>query len=169
VSIVENSEYCSAGQLLPHHKVPKTTTYNPIHPSLLPKPHHFLPWASLKFSFLEKSNSARSQPHPPTASPQDSPFRLNPATMYCTDSASKCSAHKEWESLSEIADIIEPKARSRQEFIEECKSGAFDNVVAAYRTFLSVAITGLIDDELLTLLSKSLKFIAHNGMSLEIP
>jgi hypothetical protein len=107
-------------------------------------------------------------PNPNGQSPR-LPFHLNPANMYCTDSGSKCSAHKEWESLSEIADIIEPKARSRKEFIEECKSGAFDNVVAAYRTFESVAITGLIDEELVTLLAKSLKFIAHNGMSLEIP
>jgi glyoxylate reductase len=73
------------------------------------------------------------------------------------------SAHKEWASISEIADTIEPKARSREEFIEECKSGAFDKVVAAYRTFQSVAITGLVDEELVSILPKSLKFIAHNG------
>ena len=73
------------------------------------------------------------------------------------------SAHKEWASVSEIADTIEPKARSREEFIEECKSGAFENVVAAYRTFQSVAITGLFDEELVSVLPKSLKFIAHNG------
>ena len=73
------------------------------------------------------------------------------------------SAHKEWASVSEIADTIEPKARSREEFIEECKSGAFDNVVAAYRTFQSVAISGLFDEELVSILPKSLKFIAHNG------
>lgn len=74
------------------------------------------------------------------------------------------SAHEEWASISEIADIIEPKARSREEFIKECKLGAFDNVVATYRTFQSVAITGLIDEELIALLPRSLKFIAHNGM-----
>lgn len=73
------------------------------------------------------------------------------------------SAHKEWASVSEIADVIEPKARSREEFIKECKSGAFDKVKAAYRTFQSVAITGLIDEELVKILPKSLKFIAHNG------
>jgi glyoxylate reductase len=73
------------------------------------------------------------------------------------------SAHKEWASVSEIADTIEPKARSREEFIEECKSGAFDKVVAAYRTFQSVAISGLFDEELVSILPKSLKFIAHNG------
>ncbi|RAL65210.1 hypothetical protein DID88_001316 [Monilinia fructigena] len=55
-------------------------------------------------------------------------------------------AKGEWNALSDIGELIEPKARSRQEFIEECKSGRFDNVVAAYRTFTS-----------------GLKFIAHNG------
>ncbi|RDW66276.1 NAD(P)-binding Rossmann-fold containing protein [Coleophoma cylindrospora] len=72
-------------------------------------------------------------------------------------------ATEAWSSLSSIADIIEPKSRSRAEFIEECKSGAFANVVAAYRTFPSVAITGMIDEELVPILPKSLKFIAHNG------
>ncbi|RDW71931.1 NAD(P)-binding Rossmann-fold containing protein-2 [Coleophoma crateriformis] len=72
-------------------------------------------------------------------------------------------ATEAWSSLSSIADIIEPKSRSRVEFIEECKSDAFANVVAAYRTFPSVAITGMIDEELVPILPKSLKFIAHNG------
>ncbi|PMD48690.1 hypothetical protein L207DRAFT_14450 [Hyaloscypha variabilis F] len=72
-------------------------------------------------------------------------------------------AHKAWASISEIADVIEPKARSREEFIKECESGAFDKVVATYRTFQSVAITGLIDEALVKILPKSLKFIAHNG------
>lgn len=65
--------------------------------------------------------------------------------------------------MSSIAEIIEPKARSREEFIKECKSGAFDNVIAAYRTFQSVAITGLIDEKLVSILPKGLKFLAHNG------
>lgn len=74
------------------------------------------------------------------------------------------SAHKEWKiSIESVANVIEPKARSRDEFIQECKSGAFDNVVAAYRTFMSVAITGLIDEELVTALPKNLKFLCHNG------
>jgi glyoxylate reductase len=75
----------------------------------------------------------------------------------------QCSAHEDWSSLSSIAEVVEPKARSRDEFIKECKSGAFDKVVATYRTFQSVAITGLIDEELIAALPKGLKFIAHNG------
>lgn len=37
-------------------------------------------------------------------------------------------------------------------------------MVAAYRTFESVKITGRIDEELVASLPDSLKFIAHNGM-----
>jgi len=72
-------------------------------------------------------------------------------------------AKKEWQSLSEIADLIEPKAKTRADFLAECRSGAFEGVVAAYRTFMSVAVTGMIDEELVKSLPKSWKFIAHNG------
>ncbi|TVY57775.1 putative 2-hydroxyacid dehydrogenase UNK4.10 [Lachnellula cervina] len=72
-------------------------------------------------------------------------------------------AKKEWAALSSIGELIEPKARSREEFIAECKKGAFDKVVVAYRTFPSVAITGLVDEELVAALPEGLKFIAHNG------
>jgi glyoxylate reductase len=74
------------------------------------------------------------------------------------------SAQKEWDALAEIAELIEPEARSREEFIEECKKGKFDKVKVAYRTFQSVAITGLVDEELVKALPEGLKFIAHNGI-----
>ncbi|KAH8598823.1 D-isomer specific 2-hydroxyacid dehydrogenase [Bisporella sp. PMI_857] len=72
-------------------------------------------------------------------------------------------AHKEWKALGEIADIVEPAARSREDFIKECKDGKYDNVKVIYRTFQSAAITGLVDEELISHLPKNLKFIAHNG------
>lgn len=78
--------------------------------------------------------------------------------------AMSCSAKEEWASLSSLADIVEPRSRSRAEFIEECKSGVFENVVVAFRTFASVDITGLVDEELVAVLPRSLKFITHNGM-----
>jgi hypothetical protein len=78
------------------------------------------------------------------------------------------SAKQEFDALSEIADLVAPSSTSREEFIEECKSGAFEGVVAAYRTFDSVTITGRIDSELVENLPKSLKFIAHNGMCLAL-
>jgi hypothetical protein len=38
-------------------------------------------------------------------------------------------------------------------------------VVAAYRTFGSISITGLIDEELVNALPKSWRYLAHNGES----
>ncbi|KAH7143863.1 glyoxylate reductase [Dactylonectria macrodidyma] len=72
-------------------------------------------------------------------------------------------AHSTWASLSSVAQIITPKATNREEFIHEASDGAFDGVVAAYRTFSSVSITGRIDAELIGSLPKTLKFICHNG------
>jgi hypothetical protein len=37
--------------------------------------------------------------------------------------------------------------------------------VATYRTFGSVDVTGLIDEEVINALPKSVKFICHNGMA----
>lgn len=74
------------------------------------------------------------------------------------------SAHKTWSSLSDIADLIRPTATNRTEFIQECQSGALDGVIAAYRTFDSVKITGLVDEELVNALPKSLVYLAHCGM-----
>ncbi|OWP06264.1 hypothetical protein B2J93_2502 [Marssonina coronariae] len=71
---------------------------------------------------------------------------------------------QEWkDSIESVATVLEPKARSRAEFLEEAKLGAFDEVVAAYRTFGSVVVTGLIDEELVAALPAKLKFICHNG------
>lgn len=56
-----------------------------------------------------------------------------------------------------------PAATNRAEFLEECRSGKLDGVVAAYRTFDSVTITGLIDEELVNALPSSCTFLAHCG------
>ncbi|KAE8361185.1 D-isomer specific 2-hydroxyacid dehydrogenase [Aspergillus caelatus] len=72
-------------------------------------------------------------------------------------------AHKTWQSLSDIAELVEPTATNRAEFIQECKDGKLDGVVAAYRTFDSVSITGLVDEELVNALPSSLKYLAHCG------
>ncbi|KAG2419461.1 hypothetical protein HFD88_004257 [Aspergillus terreus] len=72
-------------------------------------------------------------------------------------------AHKTWESLSDLAELITPSATNRADFIQECRSGKFDGVVAAYRTFDSVTITGMIDDELVNALPSSLVYLAHCG------
>ncbi|KDN66821.1 putative D-isomer specific 2-hydroxyacid dehydrogenase [Colletotrichum sublineola] len=72
-------------------------------------------------------------------------------------------AHEAWAGLGSVADIVKPKATSRAEFLDECRSGAFDGVKAIYRTFASVDTTGRIDAELLAALPESVGFICHNG------
>lgn len=72
-------------------------------------------------------------------------------------------ARKEYEALSEHAELIEPKSKNRADFIKKAKSGALDGTVAIYRTFGSASITGGVDEELVSALPKSLKFICHNG------
>ncbi|KAL2043473.1 hypothetical protein N7G274_003780 [Stereocaulon virgatum] len=69
-------------------------------------------------------------------------------------------------SLSAIAELVKPKSTNREDFIKECKSGAFNGVKAAYRTFNSVSITGKIDGEVCEVLGKKgagLEFLSHNG------
>ncbi|GAB7348658.1 hypothetical protein MBLNU459_g7025t1 [Dothideomycetes sp. NU459] len=72
-------------------------------------------------------------------------------------------AHDAWEKFAKDVEVVTPTAKNRAEFIEECKSGKLDGVVAAYRTFPSVSITGIFDKELIEVLPKSWKFLAHNG------
>lgn len=74
------------------------------------------------------------------------------------------SANDSWKSLSSLAELIEPQARNRADFIEECKIGCFDEVLAIYRTFESVETTGRFDEEVVSALPPSVKFICHNGM-----
>ena len=52
---------------------------------------------------------------------------------------------------------------TRAEFITDCQAGVYDNVVAFYRTFDSVKVTGRFDAELVPQLPRNLRFIAHNG------
>ena len=75
------------------------------------------------------------------------------------------AAKKEYDALSKYADLIEPKANNRADFIKEAKSGALDGTLAIYRTFASASVTGRVDEELVSSLPKSVKFICHNGKS----
>ncbi|KAF2120824.1 glyoxylate reductase [Lophiotrema nucula] len=72
-------------------------------------------------------------------------------------------AHESWNALSSIAELVTPQARNRAEFIEECRSGRLNGVVAIYRTFDSLEITGRFDEELVKVLPASVKFVCHNG------
>ena len=74
------------------------------------------------------------------------------------------SAKESFDSLSSIAELVTPKSDNPSDFLEECYSGAFDGVRAAYRTFQSVKITGRIEGEVCEELGKAgLRFMSHNG------
>lgn len=72
------------------------------------------------------------------------------------------SAHAAWADIATIAEVVSPKASDRAAFLEECKSGVFDDVGVAYRTFDSFKITGRIDKEVVGALP-GLNFLCHNG------
>ncbi|OJJ82187.1 D-mandelate dehydrogenase-like dehydrogenase [Aspergillus glaucus CBS 516.65] len=72
-------------------------------------------------------------------------------------------AHSTWQSLSELGELVASTAINREEFLKECRDGKLDGVVAAYRTFDSVTITGNIDEEVVNALPNSLKYLAHCG------
>ena len=56
-----------------------------------------------------------------------------------------------------------PKSIDRAHFLQEAQDGAFNGVVAVYRTFSSVEITGRFDEDLIKDMPESLKFVCHNG------
>lgn len=88
-------------------------------------------------------------------------------------------ARKEWHALSTFVTLQVSTVRcsstdkgnkdqeygsgSRQEFLKKCKYGDFDGVVGIYRSNESTSITGPFDNELVQVLPRSLKYIAHNG------
>ncbi|KAJ5450505.1 2-hydroxyacid dehydrogenase [Penicillium daleae] len=81
-------------------------------------------------------------------------------------------ARKEWEALSSILTLKEFPSGTREEFIENCKSGQYDDVVAIYRSNTSNKYTGNFNEELLSVLPKSIRYICHNGAgydNLDIP
>ena len=73
-------------------------------------------------------------------------------------------ARKEWESVQGVASkLYEYPTGSREDFISKCKNGDFKDVYALYRSNDSNKITGNFNDELLSSLPSSVKYICHNG------
>lgn len=71
-------------------------------------------------------------------------------------------AKDEWESLSEIAELLEIDPESdREQFIKDCGT-KYKDVTAIYR-LNNIDYTGRFDKELVSALPKSLKYICHNG------
>lgn len=52
---------------------------------------------------------------------------------------------------------------TRETFLENCRSGAYDDVYALYGSNDSTKYTGPFDAELLSALPKSLRYLCHNG------
>ncbi|MCJ1273740.1 hypothetical protein MMC21_001533 [Puttea exsequens] len=96
--------------------------------------------------------------------PSPPPSRISYHPLPSTDHLTSQTARDSYDSLSSLADLITPRSTNRDDFIKEAKSGAFDGVRAAYRTFQSVSITGRIEGEVCEVLGKAgLRFLAHNG------
>ncbi|MCJ1229046.1 hypothetical protein MMC12_005710 [Toensbergia leucococca] len=69
----------------------------------------------------------------------------------------------EWHRLSPGIVLKEYNEGTREDFIQKCQKGEFDNVVAIYRSNESTSVTGPIDEALLSQLPASIKYICHNG------
>lgn len=76
-------------------------------------------------------------------------------------------ATSELAQLSSVANVVESTAKTRQELVEKFKSGGeYSDVVGIYRHFggaRSVKITGRFDEELVSHLPNSVRYIVHNG------
>ncbi|CRG89407.1 hypothetical protein PISL3812_06443 [Talaromyces islandicus] len=81
-------------------------------------------------------------------------------------------ARPEWEQLSSLLTLKEFPSGTREEFLQNCKSGQYDDVVAIYRSNASNKYTGPFNSELVSQLPKSVKYICHNGAgydNIEVP
>ncbi|RYP91512.1 hypothetical protein DL770_002358 [Monosporascus sp. CRB-9-2] len=69
----------------------------------------------------------------------------------------------EWKSLGIKYNLLEYRKGTREQFLENCRNGAYDVVRGCYRSNASVSVTGPFDAELISALPESWKYIAHNG------
>jgi len=70
---------------------------------------------------------------------------------------------KEWEEYSSKYNLKEFPNGTREEFLSNCRQGEYDDVLGLYRSNASVTLTGPFNEELVSVLPKSLKYICHNG------
>jgi glyoxylate reductase len=71
--------------------------------------------------------------------------------------------NKEWEELGAKYNLKEFRQGTREQFISNCRRGEYNNVVALYRSNTSTSETGFFNEELISILPGSLKYICHNG------
>ncbi|XBW37351.1 hypothetical protein QEN19_002931 [Hanseniaspora menglaensis] len=76
-------------------------------------------------------------------------------------------AQDKWNTFGETYNYIainsNENVTTRAEFLKDLDSGKYDGIVGITRTFPSVALTGRFDEELISHLPESIKFICHNG------
>ncbi|KAH6675279.1 D-isomer specific 2-hydroxyacid dehydrogenase [Plectosphaerella plurivora] len=71
-----------------------------------------------------------------------------------------------WEELGHFEDVTGLKefpSGSREDFLQRCGEGEYDDVIALYRSNDSAKVTGPFNEELVSRLPASLKYICHNG------
>ncbi|KAK9475363.1 D-isomer specific 2-hydroxyacid dehydrogenase [Dipodascopsis tothii] len=71
-------------------------------------------------------------------------------------------ASEEWQQLGDVATLVTCTSANRDEFIADLQ-GKYSEVVAIFRTFFSIDVTGRYDAELVSHFPPSLKFLCHNG------
>lgn len=72
-------------------------------------------------------------------------------------------ANNEWQAFGSKYTLKEFRKGTRSQFLANCQNGEYDGVAALYRSNMSVSETGPFDQELVSALPKSLKYICHNG------
>ncbi|KIX07408.1 uncharacterized protein Z518_02061 [Rhinocladiella mackenziei CBS 650.93] len=72
-------------------------------------------------------------------------------------------SNKEWQEYGSKYILKEFRQGTRDRFLSNCKNGEYNDVVALYRSNQSTSETGPFDQELVSALPKSLKYICHNG------
>jgi glyoxylate reductase len=85
---------------------------------------------------------------------------LKPAVLLI---GSLAHCYKEWKAYDSKYILKEFITGTREEFLAKCKNGEYDGVVALYRSNTSTSETGPFDQELVSALPSSLKYICHNG------
>lgn len=86
---------------------------------------------------------------------------MSKPTVLCIGGLTHTNA--EWQAWSSKYTLKEFVDGTRERFIENCKRGEYDDVVGLYRSNMSVSDTGPFDQELISVLPTSLKYICHNG------
>ncbi|ANB11147.1 Gor1p [Sugiyamaella lignohabitans] len=76
-------------------------------------------------------------------------------------------AKKEYQELSELAELISYTSSSREEFIADLKT-KYKEITAIYSTFAGEKAVGGIDEEIVSHFPPSLKYICHNGAGYDL-